>query len=180
MEDDMLATPIGKIPPPMLQNNKDNGAVVPPSYEDLRNSVSIQRPEETYQPKLQMQQNQPQPQLQLQPQQQYQYEPQQYYDHSPKPTYEYEYPRYSPSVAPMQHQKRKKKRPTFLSIDTLKRKDVWLLAAIMYAIVAYGLPRIRATFPSVVDPITGATSTSALVSLSILSALVFTFVNDTF
>lgn len=178
MEDDMLATPIGKIPPPVLQHNKDIGPVTAPNYDELRNSVTIQRPDDsTLGPGLNTYQQKPLQTIQAPP------PPPQPVQQSPFPTYEphydYEYPpRYAPSIPPAP--KKKRKRPSFFSVDTLKRKDVWISTALVFVFLAYGLPKIRSTFPSLTDPLSGALSMPALASTSALFGLVLTFMNDTF
>ena len=191
MDDDMLATPIGKIPPPMLQNNKDNAPVTAQSYDDLRNSVTIPRPEDNnpiYQQMPAQPQLQPQMQQQQMHQQQYDFQqptyyeqavPQQHQQHQQQQQqlYEYDYPRYAPSAAAAL-KKKKKRSASLFSVETLKRKDAWLFAIMLFAVIWYGLPKLRSTFPSIVDPLTGTTSTPALAALSLASGLVFTFINE--
>ena len=114
----------------------------------------------------------PQHQFPQQHQYQQQYYDQQYYDPPPSQ-------HYAPSVvAPLPPLKKKKKRSASLfSLETLKKKELWIVAALMLLVIAYGLPKVRATFPSIIDPLTGSTSTPALAALSAMSGLVFVVVD---
>ena len=171
MADDLLATPLNKLPPPVVLSKAEaGGSISAPNYNDLRDSITIPTADENrYQPQ--------QPQ-QPPPQQQQFYEPmtpmtmmpqQNYYEQPPIP------PQYAPSIPPL---KKKKKRGPVFSTDTLKDKKLWLFAAIVFLLYTYGLPKMRATFPSFVDPLTNTLKSPAVASASVLSGLVYMFVSE--
>ena len=175
MSDDLLATPLNKLPPPVVISKTDNGgAVSVPNYNDLRDSISIPTADDT---RFQPQQQQQQQYYEQQQQQQY-YEqqpmtpgPQQhYYEQQPA------LPHYAPSIPPTL--KKKKKQGPFFSTDTLKDKKLWLFAAIVFLLYTYGLPKLSVMFPSFVDPVTMSLKAPAIASASLMSGLLYMFVSE--
>ena len=175
MADDLLATPLGKLPPPVVMNKSESGGPISaPNYNDLRDSIAIPTADENRFQQLQ-------PQQSYQPQQQQFYEPpqQQYYDHPPM-QYEQHQPvaqHYAPSIPPSTFKKKKKRAP-FFSTDTLKDKKLWLFAAIVFLLYTYGLPKLRTTFPSFVDPTTNALKSPAVMTASLASGLFYMFTSE--
>lgn len=177
MADDLLATPLNKLPPPVVVSKAENGGTVGAvNYNDLRDSVTIPTADENrYQPQ------QPPPQVQ---QQQHFYEPQPQYEpmtpmipqQQQHMYYEQPQQQYAPSIPPPL--KKKKKRGPFFSTDTLKDKKLWLFAAIVFLLYTYGLPKLRSTFPSLIDPLTNSLKSPAVAGASVLSGLVYMFVSD--
>ncbi len=172
MADDLLSTPLNKLPPPAVFTKAEaGGTVTAPNYSDLRDSISIPSADENrfQQPQQQQQQQFYEPQL---AQQQEYYEPmvpqQHYYEQPPH--------QYAPSIPPAM--KKKKKRGPFFSTDTLKDKKLWLFTAIVFLLYTYGLPKLRVTFPSFVDPLTNTLKSPAVASASLLSGLVYMFVSE--
>lgn len=168
MSDDLLATPLNKLPPPAVFTKAESGTVTAPNYNDLRDNISIPTADENrFAQQPQQQQIQQQPQNYYEPQQDY-YEPmqqqQQYYDQ----------PQYAPSIAP----KKKKKRSPFFSTDTLKDKKLWLFTAIVFLLFTYGLPKLHSAFPSMVDPMTNTLKSPAIVAASIVSGLFYVFTSE--
>jgi type II secretory pathway pseudopilin PulG len=184
MSDDLLATPLNKLPPPVVVSKTDGGgAVSVPNYNDLRDSISIPTADETrYQPQQQQQQYYEQQQQQYYDQQPMTPGPQQYQQQQqqqPQTYYEQEtmIPRYAPSIPPTTLKKKRKKVP-FFSTDTLKDKKLWVFAVIVFVLYTYGLPKLRAMFPSFVDPVTLSLKTPAVASASLVSGLIYMFVSD--
>lgn len=209
---DMMATPLGKLPPPTMHSNKDTGPVTAPNYDDLRKSISIPRADDRSDRPL-AQQMPPAPQHvqqpvahtpRAQPNFDTQYASQDYYDPGPYDMAPTRYdptppppPQYAPntyapmppplpqampapSIAPasIRGHKRRRKR-SFFSWDTLKNKKMWLFAVMVFTLVAFGLPKLRAMAPGIlIDPTTGSTKLPALAGISCVSALVFATVSD--
>jgi hypothetical protein len=164
MSDDLLSTPLNKLPPPVVMSKSDGGGTISaPNYNDLRDSISI--------PTVDENRFQPPPHPQAPPPQ---YEPQQYYEPilpppPPQPMY------YAPPSIP---EKKKKKRHPFFSTETLKDKKLWLFAVIVFLLYTYGLPKLHTSFPSFVDPATNTLKSPAIVAASIVSGLVYMFTSE--
>lgn len=166
-----------------------------PSF-DQPPQLSTQQPQfqqqQFQQQQFAQQQFQQQPQLQQQSQYDARYDPmmapppitpQHYYHETGGPMQDYQardyQSQYEPSIAPLPPPRRKKKRPSsLLSFETLKKKQLWAFAVIVFLIIAYGLPRLRALFPSIIDPLTGSTKFPALAALSVSSGLFFVSISE--
>lgn len=65
-----------------------------------------------------------------------------------------------------------------MSLDTVKDKRVWLLAVVIFALVYWGIPKIKTAIPSVVSPATGRMTTLGLAGVSFITALSFTLASE--
>ena len=84
-----------------------------------------------------------------------------------------------PSITPSArgHHRRRKKRSVF-SWETIKNKKLWFFTVTLFAVVAFGLPKLRAFFPSIIDPATGSTKLPALAGISCIAGLLFTLTSE--
>jgi hypothetical protein len=196
---DMLATPLSKLPPPVMQSRADEPqqgggtAGSAPNYADVMKDFSntsrgaeydprppSQAPSHTghmeeYEPM--QQQYTPQPQYQQQ-QQMHQYAPQpQYQQHNPlayampAPTYTSPPPIALPPSTP------KKK---ILSLETLKSTRAWFAAIVIFLFVMYALPKIKASIPALVSPLTGELSVPGVAAASAVAGLTLATISDHF
>ena len=193
---DMLATPLSKLPPPAMQSRGDEpqqggGSGSAPNYADLMKDFSntsrgaeyesrppSQAPShnghmEEYEP---MQQQQYIPEQYRQQQQMQQYAPQPQYHNPlayamPAPTYTSPPPIALPPPVP------KKK---ILSLDTLKSTRAWFAAIVIFLFVWYALPKIKASIPALVSPLTGELSVPGVAAASAVAGLVLATISDHF
>lgn len=179
MADDLLATPLNKLPPPAIISKAEGGGTVSAvNYNDLRDSITIPTADDNrYQQSQQQQQH-----YYEQPQQQQYYDQQQpmtpgpqhsYYEQQQQPIPQ---PQYAPSIPPPL--KKKKKKGPFFSTDTLKDKKLWLFAVVVFLLYTYGLPKLYTSFPSMVDPMTSTLKSPAVATASVFSGLVYMFVSE--
>lgn len=203
----MLATSIAKLPPPAMQSRGDDplnmsGSNVP-NYQDLvkdfgqpSRAASVQGSE--YEPrtnapppissnsKHQMQQHL---QQQLQPeyedsQQQYQYQqempvyqPQQ---HQYRPQAFGPPPAYISTPPPLAIQPSMKPKNKILSMDTLKSSRAWFAAAVIFAFVWFGIPKLKSSVPSVISPLTGDLGAPGLAVASVIAGMLIGTASDHF
>jgi len=154
MEPDMMATAVSKLPPPSLQQSRQEDLGGNMSYDSIREDINRQQKERFEAPRA------PPPAM-MEPE----YQPQ-YYQPQPQqmvPPFVQQIPPPTKSV---------------LSTDTLKNKKVWLLAAMILCTVLYVIPKTKQVFPSLVSPLTGRLSTPAIAGVSLLTSLAYTAVSD--
>ena len=180
--EDSFATQISKLPPPILTQTgsgvqQDAGATYNPTdiYKQLENERK----------------NQPAHQMQMQQQQQnfpetpvngnYYAQPSQM--PQPPPQY-YAGPAQPTTVAPPPsisedtfERKKKKKRAAAWSIDVIKKKQPWIIAAVMFLVIVYGLPRLR-TISALINPVSGQLSTPAIAAACIASGFLASIASD--
>lgn len=187
---DILATSIDKLPPPTLQSRVDNpGTTMPPNYQDLMKDMRS----ETRESQVAYQQQQQQEQMQQQQMQQPPMpQPQLPQTLAPMPPpsiapsmspdyfggdFDYYQPRMMPqqvTYMPPPPAPQPSKRAPLFSTETLSSKKLWLVAALVFLVIAYGIPKIQLTFPSLSVPETGKLGTPALVGVAFLVGMLVT------
>lgn len=200
-DSDMLATPLSKLPPPVMQSRMDDpmgagggGGGSAPNYQELikdfdrapgRGAEYDARPpshspppsqhrmmEDMYEPMAQHQnQMQQQPQM-MQYQNQYQptTQPNPLVYSMPAPTYT------SPPPLPLQPPTKK----SLLTLETLKNTRAWFAAIVIFVFVLYGLPKIKATIPALVSPLTGDLSVPGVAAASAIAGLFVATISEHF
>lgn len=199
-DSDMLATPLSKLPPPVMQSRMDDpmggggggGGGSAPNYQELIKDFdrapgrgaeydarppshspppSQHRMEEMYEPMAQHQnQMQQQPQM-MQYQNQYQpNQPNPLVYSMPAPTYT------SPPPLPLQSPLKK----SLLSLETLKNTRAWFAAIVIFVFVLYGLPKIKAAIPALVSPLTGDLSVPGVAAASAVAGLFVATISEHF
>lgn len=167
---DMLATAIDKLPPPAMHTRADSpSSVAPPAYQDLMKEVDSS---DRYQMQLPPTPRPPPPPVQVPamsaPQPSY------YYDHPPPPHTEQQQQQHYFAIPPPPPPTMPVSRAPLFSVETLSNKKLWIIAAIVFATVAYAIPRLQITLPSLVNPATGTLSTPALGGVALLIGFVIT------
>lgn len=175
IEPDMLATSISKLPPPTMQMKSPIEAV--PSYEALMHEVY---------PDQQQQPNQAQPAYQ-QPVHQ-QYDSQQPQQHNVTYHSQIQQQRQPSSADRVYDQEyvpqtyyAKPRRPhgkTTLSTDIFKSKKMWVLASFIFALVLWGIPKVKTLLPGVVSPLDGRLTLPGLAGVSVVTALSYTIFSE--
>lgn len=196
-EPDMMATALSTLPPPAIQNKEPLDGV--PSYEALMKDVLVsgdgnQRPPQLMPPQspqqqqVSMQQQMAQPMTQQyypqQQQQQQMMQPQSSMMSSPtyqQQNYQYDYyvtpqPRQVPPVprraATLPPPKKK------VGIDVYKSPKSWALAGVLFVLIAYGIPKLKTSIPSLVSQNTGKLSLPALAVISSITAMSYTVASE--
>ena len=179
--EDSFATPVSKLPPPVLSMRSDDAPVEATSYTDILNTMEKhQQPQQPQQHAMPHQQFNAMPQLPPMPntpvahhQQEYYLPPQQqqqqqqyYVQSTPPAAYMYD----DQEIAPPPKQKAPH---PIISTETLRERSLWLFAGIMFVAIIYGLPKLR-QFPAFVNPVSGGLSTPASALASVGSGLAFT------
>lgn len=190
--DDMMATPLNKLPPPLVQQKPPGGSGGSElmSYEALRDDTMKQQherinaPRHTPQyedyapPSRQLQQQQQQPsQNQYAPFQQQEYYPpppqqqhhqQQHHVAPPPPQPQQTQPMSPPPVA-----QKKSAVASIFSVDFLRNRKIWILAALIFLAITYGIPKMRQLVPALISPTTGKVTYAGIGGLSALTAILF-------
>ncbi len=184
--DDMNATPLNKLPPPLVQSKQDAGAAAPPNYKDLLNNMDVNAgnagPSRAQQQMMMMQQQDDGDDEQYYPQQQQQYPPQMY---GPPPPGMYPgYNTYNSYEPPPQrhepsHRSSKKTKSALKDkksgggggggvMGFLKaNKNVLIVAIVAFLAMRFVAPRLRA-FPMMLSPMGGLSAPGmAIVALLI-------------
>jgi hypothetical protein len=180
--EDSFATQISKLPPPILTQTgtgvQDAGATYNPTdiYKQLENERKNHQPAQQMQ---MQQQNFPETPVNhgnnyyTQPSQMPQ-PPPQYYAGPAQPTTVAPPPSISEGTF---ERKKKKKRAAAWSFDIIKKKQPWIIAAIMFLVIVYGLPRLR-TISALINPVSGQMSTPAIAAACIASGLLASIASD--
>lgn len=177
--DDYMATPIGKLPPPMMQQRTAQPSIENLNYSDL---VKEQLPTLNNQatpgnmlPPPIVQSNMAQPPLAPPPPPPPHHHQQQNLDpysspsvHTPQPPMYYYTPDPPPPILAAQPEPARKKGGVVESL--LSNNMLWITAAAIFGLITYALPRARAAIPSLVDPATGRTTTLGIAGLALLTA----------
>lgn len=198
-DQDQLATPLSKLPPPVMHSRMDDpmgggggGGGSAPSYQELIKDFdrapgrgaeydarppshspppSQHRMEEMYEPMAQHQMQQ-QPQMMQYQQNQYQQpnQPNPLVYSMPAPTYT------TPPPLPLQPPTKK----SLLSLETLKNTRAWFAAIVIFVFVWYGLPKIKAAVPALVSPLTGELSVPGVAAASAVAGLFVATISEHF
>lgn len=187
---DSMATPLNKLPPPVLTSRTDGPGLETgnPSYQEILNkmemsggqqqqlppSVPSSYAQQQQQPPLPMQFQGPPPQPPQSPLPQYYQDPtppQYYQDPTPPPLQYYTPP--PPLSVTQKHKKKSKASSPLLSVQTINHPHVWIVAVLVFLTTIYGIPKVRAQFPSMIDPVTGTTKWVGVIGVSMLAALMF-------
>jgi len=159
--DDSFATPVSKLPTPVMTVRDDHPPAESLNYTDILNKFNESAPQQqqhvTYTPPVT-----PQAEYIPPPQQ----PPQQYM--TTTPMYSHQVPLDTHPHPPVA----KAKTPV-LSTDVVYEKSVWLFALIMFIGIVYGLPKLR-QFPVLTNPSSGGLTTFAVAGVSIISGVLFT------
>lgn len=181
--EDSFATQISKLPPPILTQTgivggvqQDAGATYNPT--DIYKQLENERKNQPAQQMQMQQQNFPETPVNgnsyyAQPSQMPQ-PPPQYYAGPAQPTAIAPPPSISEDTF---ERKKKKKRAAAWSIDVIKKKQPWIIAAIMFLVIVYGLPRLR-NISALINPVSGQLSTPAIAAACIASGLLASIASD--
>lgn len=178
--DDSFATPVSKLPPPVMTMRGEEAPIENLNYTDILNKIdtkqSSQGPASTSAAATVPPMPLPQQHQQM---------------HTPvvpsTPVHGEYYMTQQPQYIPMQQPSQimyaddmismpavpSKKNIPLLSTDTLRDKTLWLFAAIMFVAIIYGLPKLR-QYPMFINQTTGGLSTLAIAFASAISGLSFT------
>lgn len=178
MADDSFATPMAKLPPPAMVMNSDRGPLDEKSmnYNDILNKMNESPGSNQYQQQQQqqMQQHLPLPPPPPPPPQDYNQQPtMEYYNTPPQQQQQQHYP-----MEYMEPPSSSSPPSSKLSFDTLKNKNVWLFAIIMFLSLSYGLPKLRQMFPSLINPATGGLSMPSIATASVFSGILFSITSS--
>lgn len=181
--DDMNATPLNKLPPPVVQSKHDMGSTAPPNYKDLLTNMDVNAggPPVSRAQQMMMMQQQDEPE-EYYPQQQQQQPQQMMYGPPPPgmfPGYN-TYNSYDPPPQQPRHEPshRSSKKPKSALKDKsgggvmgfLKtHKNVLIVAIVAFLAMRYLAPRLRA-FPMMLSPMGGLSAPGMAVVAIIIGA----------
>jgi len=161
--DDSMATPLSKLPPPQQHRKTDEqpaGAAV--DYNSMRDEIfQSNEDRKKYTPEYE----------EYEPPQQHQ---QQQYQRQEYQEFQEERPVHRPRRRPQVTAAPVPAKRQILSVDTLKDKRIWLLAATIFILITFGIPKVRGSVPALVSPVTGKLSTPGLAIVSFAAAFAYT------
>lgn len=177
--EDMMATPIGKLPPPVIQQRPPNQQVENTNYADLlKEQFSPPPSTPNFQQPLQQAPSQlapppspltPPPSLHIMQQQPLLSAPpppshysMQYNPMPPQPAFHTPLP----PLAPLE--------PRASLIESLTTdKMPWVTAAIIFAVLTYGIPKLQHSFPNLmINATTGGASLIGTIGVALVTALI--------
>lgn len=180
--DDMNATPLGKLPMPVVQSKGDAPRVDgrSTSYEDLLKEMRQAPPQQQppLQPQLQPQLQQPQPQPQFgahqfqpqQPQPQPQFQPPQFQPQYQQPQYQQPDDDYEPHYARRPRRRpRPPPPPPRWAAQLAKYKSSLLVAVVVFLVLLYAAPRLAQLVPRLVSPASGRFNVAGIAVIAVAS-----------